>query len=304
MNNVHQARARIPCHVFILLTILVLLMTTASHANSLKDLAIRVPKQLRDWTAEPNDRLYDEKTIYSYIDGGAELYKAYNMKQCLSRRYTTANGPFIILDIFDMGTSNDAFGVFTHDTDGKVMDIGQDARFRPGWLSFWKQRYFVSIYMEGETTAAEKAVKALAREVAAGIAKKGFRPRILQKLPPEGLVFGSVRYLHHPIVLNYHFYISDENILNLSAKTEAILANYQVGREAARLLLISYPNLKVAKKSLTGFSKHYLPEADQSGFAEIENGKFAAAFRKDRLLTIILESDSRQLAERLLAPFL
>ena len=279
-------------------------MTKASHANTLKDLGARLPKQLRGWTAEPKDRLYDEKTIYSYIDGGAELYKAYNMRQCLSRRYTTANGPSIILDIFDMGTSNDAFGVFTHDTDGNVMDIGQDARFRSGWLSFWKHRYFVSIYMEEETVAAEKAVKALGREVAARIEKKGFRPRILQKLPSEGLVSGSIRYLHHPIVLNSHFYVSDENILNLSANTEAILVNYQVVSEAARLLLISYSNLKVAKKSLKSFSKHYLPDADKTGFAEIENGKFAAAFLKDKLLTIILESDSRRLAERLLAPFL
>ncbi|MCK4984306.1 MAG: hypothetical protein KAS40_02245, partial [Desulfobacterales bacterium] len=182
--------------------------------------------------------------------------------------------------------------------------LGQDARYRSGWLSFWKHRYFVSIYMEEETAAAEKTVKALGREVAARIAKKGFRPRILQKLPPEGLVSGSIRYLHHPIVLNYHFYISDENILNLSAKTDAVLANYQAGREEARLLLISYSNLKVAKKSLADFSKHYLPDADQTGFAKIENGKFAAAFLKDKLLTIILESDSRRLAERLLAPFL
>jgi hypothetical protein len=304
MNSVHQARACIPCQVFILLTILVLFMTNVSHANTLKDLGARLPKQLKGWTAEPKDRLYDEKTIYSYIDGGAELYKAYNMRQCLSRRYTTTKGPSIILDIFDMRTSNDAFGVFTHDTDGNLIDIGQDARYRSGWLSFWKHRYFVSIYMEEETAAAEKAVKALGREVAAHIAKKGFRPRILQKLPPEGLVSGSIRYLHHPIVLNYHFYISDENILNLSANTDALLANYQVGRETARLLLISYSNLKVAKKSLTDFSKHYLPDADQTGFAEIENGKFAAVFLKDKLLTIILESDSRRLVEKLLKPFL
>ena len=105
-------------------------------------------------------------------------------------------------------------------------------------------------------------------------------------------------------MLNYHFYISDENILNLSANTEAVLANYQVGTETARLLLISYTNLKVAKKSLKRFLKHYLPDADKTGFAKIENGKFAAAFLKDKLLTIVLESDSRRLAEKLFAAFL
>ena len=80
MNSVHQARACILCPIFFLLAILVLLMPNTSHANTLKDLGARLPKQLKGWTAEPRDHLYDEKTIYSYIDGGAELYKAYNMK--------------------------------------------------------------------------------------------------------------------------------------------------------------------------------------------------------------------------------
>jgi hypothetical protein len=106
------------------------------------------------------------------------------------------------------------------------------------------------------------------------------------------------------MVLNYHFYLSDENILNISAKTKAVMADYRKDDEAARLLLISYPNLKIAKKSLTSFSKHYLADADPAGFAVIENGKIAAALLNKRLLAIVLESDSRQLAERLLKPFL
>jgi hypothetical protein len=106
------------------------------------------------------------------------------------------------------------------------------------------------------------------------------------------------------MVLNYHFYLSDENILNISAKTKAVLADYRKDDEAARLLLITYPNLKIAKKSLTSFSKHYLADADPTGFAVIENGKIAAALLNKRLLAIVLESDSRQLAERLLKPFL
>jgi len=52
-----------------------------------------------------------------------------------------------------MGTSEDAFGVFTHDTDGDRIDIGQEARYRPGWLSFWQNRFYVSIYLEKERWA-------------------------------------------------------------------------------------------------------------------------------------------------------
>ena len=88
--------------------------------------------------------------------GMAEVYKAYNMRQCLSRRYIIDNGPDIVLDVFDMRTPGDAFGVFTHYTDGEPVQIGQSALYRPGWLSFWKHRFFVSIYMEEETGAAGK----------------------------------------------------------------------------------------------------------------------------------------------------
>jgi hypothetical protein len=51
----------------------------------------------------------------------------------------------------------------------------------------------------------------------------------------------NIRYLHHPIVLNYHFYLAEENILNISPQTGAVLANYRRGREKAKLLLVKYP---------------------------------------------------------------
>ncbi|MGD2184724.1 MAG: hypothetical protein PVI71_01300 [Desulfobacterales bacterium] len=304
MRTVLQNRTFFACRVAFITGVLTVLMTSTSHANTFEDLRACLPQEITGWAAVSQDRIFDPKTIFSYINGGAEVYKAYNMRQCLSRRYAKTGGPAIILDVFDMGAPQDAFGVFTHDTDGKVVDIGQDARFRSGWLSFWKHRYFVSLYAEEETAAAEKAVNALGRAVAACIPGKGAKPDILLKLPAEGLESENIRYLHHPTILNYHFYLSDENILNISPETKAVLANYQRGKETARLLLISYPDKKRAKKSRDRFLKHYLTDADKMGMAVLEDGKWAAACLKNRLLAIVLEADSRQLAEHLLKPFL
>ncbi|MGD2272231.1 MAG: hypothetical protein PVI06_17655 [Desulfobacterales bacterium] len=271
-----------------------------ASAVSLTVLQSHLPEAVNGWKADPQDRIFDPTSIFSYINGAAEVYKAYNMRRCLSRRYSTTNGPPIVLDIFDMGSSEDAYGVFTHDTDGEVIEVGQDARLRPGWLSFWKHQFFVSIYMEEETTAAEIAVKKLGRLVAAQIPTTGTRPRILSKLPSTGLVFESIRYLHHPMVLNYHFYLSDENILNISAQTDAALADYRRGSGEAKLLLISYSDAEIAREALSRFFRHYLPDADKNGTALLENQKWSAAVLKDRLLAIVLESDSRELAESLL----
>jgi hypothetical protein len=106
-------------------------------ANTLTKLQSELPLEIMGWKAVSEDRIFDRTTIYSYINGGAEVYKAYDMQSCLSRRYAITGGPDIILDIFDMGSPQNAFGVFTHDTDGKVIDVGQEGRLRPGWLNFW-----------------------------------------------------------------------------------------------------------------------------------------------------------------------
>ncbi len=277
-----------------------LLMIQKSYADSLDVLHAALPNQIKGWIAEPEDRFFDDETIFDYIDGAGEVYRAYNMRKCLSRRYTTPKGPPIALDIFEMASSEDAFGVFTHDQDGEALDVGQGALYRSGWLSFWKDRFFVSIYAEEETALAVKAVKELGKVVASLITAQGPKPRILLQLPPEGLQPRSVRYLHHHIVLNYHFYLADENILNLGPHTDAALAMYQRGGEYARLLLVMYPSVGKAEKALASFSRHYLPEADSTGVVLLENGKWSAAAAKDKLLAIVLETDSRQLARSLL----
>ena len=271
-----------------------------SHAEQLDVFSGALPKQVGMWNAEPKDRIYDPETIFGYIDGAGEVYRAYNMRNCLSRRYTASSGPAIVLDIFDMGTSEDAFGVFTHDRDGKTVDVGQGGLYRPGWLSFWKGRFFVSIYTEEETEAAKQATSDLSRAVASLIKDRGPEPGILRKLPAEGLQSQSIRYLHHHTVLNYHFYLADENILNLGQQTDAVLAVYQRSGKRAHLLLVSYPNEEKAAEAHKTLLHHYLPEAKFAGAVLLEDGKWSATERKNTFLTVVLEADTRPLAENLL----
>jgi hypothetical protein len=276
------------------------LVVKSAFAGALDALHANLPARVQDWTAEPEDRIYDDKTIFSYIDGAGEVYRAYNMRRCLSRRYSISNGPAIVLDIFDMGTSEDAYGVFTHDQDGEELDLGQGALYRPGWLSFWKDRFFISIYMEEERVDAEIAVRELGRIVASLITKEGNKPNILLKLPQEGLQQKSIRYLHHFVVLNYHFYVSDENILNIGPDTNAVLAEYQRGQDRATLLLVAYKNEMKSAEALARFFRYYLPEAGSAGMVLQENGKWSGAAAKGELLVAIFEADSRSFARDLL----
>ncbi len=286
--------------VIVVLSLVVGHMPPDIHARPLERLKRDLPSRVGPWTAAGQDRFFDAETLFGYIDGGAEVYRAYNLRQCLARRYIVNGGPSIFLDIFDMGASEDAYGVFTHDLDGEKVAIGQDGRLRPGWLSFWKDRYFVSIYAEEETQASQNAVIELGRKVADAIGGTGARPELISRLPSEGLQADRIRYLHHPIVLNFHYYLSDENILHISRDTAVVLADYRFGDQTATLLLVQYPTPEKAIRSQEDFLNHYIPDANARGAALLENNRWAAIRRKNNLLAIVLEADSEARAESLL----
>lgn len=293
-------KALVICLMIITPGIVTLPMTGIAFAQRLIDIAEKLPRRVGKWNAVAGDDIYDAETIYDYIDGGAEVYKAYNMQGCLSRRYTSEDGPSIILDIFDMGSPEDAFGVFTHDREGNPLDIGQGALFRPGWLSFWKGRFFVSIYMEEETGAAEVAVKKLARGAASCIEGKGQKPKVLLVLPQEGLQVRTIRYVHHHMLLNYHYFLAEENILNLGPETQVALADYVRGTQGARLLIALYSGAMLAREAHRAFLTHYLPEGATEDAVLLENGKWAAAKLGGAILAVVLEADTRELAAKLL----
>jgi hypothetical protein len=171
-------------------------------------------------------------------------------------------------------------------------------------LSFWKYRFFVSVYAEEDTGAAQKAVIALAEQVASAIQGPSTKPVLLTKLPAEGLRSENIHYLHHPLLLNYHYYISDENLLGISDDTNVVLADYRLNGRNAILMLIEYPESDIAQKARERFLKIYLadakPDADSAGTTLLENGKWAAIRGQKFLLAVVLEADSRELAQDLL----
>jgi len=183
-----------------------------------------IPTEVAGWISVDADQIYDTESIYSYIDGHAEVYMAYGMVRCLSRRYSGPEGePDIVLDLFEQASAADAFGVFTHDRDGDEVEVGQGALFRQGWLSFWKGHWFGSVYAEGESEASKKAVLALGRAAADAIAEVGEMPPLVAELPADGLDPRSVRFLHTQEILNGIVYLGYENALQFGPEIDAVV---------------------------------------------------------------------------------
>jgi hypothetical protein len=231
-----------------------------------------LPAQVDGWKPEGKDTYFDHNTLFSLINGGAEVYRALNVKQVVDRRYRQADGPDIIVDVFDMGSSKDAFGAFHIDIrEEQDVGVGHESEYQGGALYFWKDRYFVSVVSLKETQASKRAVIALGRAIAKKIPQQGKMPGLVGRLPQKGLVKSQVHYFHDWEGLNRLHFIADDNLLGLSRDTEGILARY---RPSGVLVLIRYPHRQDAGLAYKRFVEIF--KADQRGVFEKE-GKFSGA---------------------------
>ncbi len=273
---------------------------TAQKNPAAGRLASFIPRTAGPWLSEA-DQVYDAESIFQYIDGAGEVFRSYNMKLLVVRRFHKDGRPDLLVELFDMGSSPDAFGVHTHNLDGESAGVGQGSTYKAGLLSFWKDRYFASVSAEEATPEAKEAVLELGRKIAAAIPKAGPAPKILSYLPPEGLDAGRVAYFHNHTILNYHFFVAEKDILLLEGTAEAVLAPYVTVEGKSLLLVVGYPDEDRAGRAYESFSKNYLPDADKGAPVRTEDRKWTASARAGKVVIVVFDAGTDQFAIKQLA---
>ncbi len=281
--------------LIIVLTLGALIMDEAKA-----DLTALLPVNIDGWKVSAKDQIYNRDNLYDYINGGAELYLSFGFKNVISRTYSKSGQPNIIVDIFDMVTSRDAFGVFSISRETVDKTFGQGSQYTEGLLLFWKNNYYVSILSSPETAESKKAVFNLARKIEASVPEEGPLPQIVALLPNQSLVRESIRYFRHYIWLNSLYFISSENILHISDKTDAVLAKYGKKGERYILLILKYRNNADAKLGYNDFVKYYLPELSGKSAVKIEDNTWTGSQIKGDFLIIVFNAPTEYKALNLM----
>jgi len=263
---------------------------------------IPLPVEVAGWKWDGKESSYNSRTVFDYINGAAELYLAYGFQGLKVRRFAKAGSPPINLEVYEMASPEDAYGVFSFEHQDDPAGIGQGSEFGGGLLRFWKGQYFASVYAEGEGEGVEAAILGIGRAAAEAIPVTGSEPRLIQLLPGKefGLVDKSTRYLKSHVLLNQRFFISHQNLLNLSRETEAVLAVYVRGRQKTQLLLIRYADAAKAGSALKNFKKAYMPEAGDRDRVKTEDKKWAFARQQKEYLLLVFSAPAEADAESLL----
>jgi hypothetical protein len=287
--------------LFILVWILTLPGMVSGGEKEKVNPKISLPTEVTGWKWDGKDMKYNSRTLFDYIDGAAELYLAYGFQNLVVRRLAKPGQPPIIVERYELASPGDAYGVFSFEHQDEPVGIGQGSEFGGGLLRFWKGRYFVSVYAEGEGKEVESAIIRLGRATADSIPDTGPEPKLIALIPGKdlGLVDKSIRYLRSHVLLNQRVFISHQNILHLSGETEAVLAVYLRERQKVHLLLIRYPNVPKGEEALQSFTKAYMPDGDRDR-VRTEDRKWTFARQEENYVLIVIGAPREADGEALL----
>lgn len=238
------------------------------------------------WERSGEVEVYVPDNLFDYMDGQAELFFVYNFEKLATQEYTRDQEGPIIVEVYQVDSPADAYGLFSFYTTGEPIDLGSGGAVELGRLiSFWQGRFYSRVFAYGE--AEQESLLALARQVVAGMPEEGAPPELVTRLPRENLVPGSARFFHQKLSLDNLIWLGDENILNLSEQTNAVLAVYTYGDARAQLLVVEYPDAATAEAAHAAL--------ESSG---LEN--LSAASQSAQYLAVVFETPNQAIAHGLL----
>ena len=268
---------------FFLLTITMIVSISEGATGRMKTCKLNLPKTIGVWTRPDSPQVINSKNIFDYMNGAGEIYIGYRFHHLEVFDYAFGSQDNILVELYFMETSDDAFGLLSLDWGGEPVSfdgfsgnspnqsIGSWARalYGAGLLRIWSDNLYARVMAYRETPASKQAVLTLGKAIAVN-RKSPPEPELLKTLP---LNIGSAWQLRKDrssffrsyLVLNSIYFISHENILDLDLSAQAVIAPYERisssgDRKRSQFLLMKYENHERARKALNHFHDAYLPE--------------------------------------------
>jgi len=231
---------------------------TQGTAQSPSDL-MPSPDVFTGWTPGEGRRVSDAGGLYDYMNGGAEVYIDYGFEDLAVGEWTSPEGDPLKVEVYRLRAPKSAYGLYTQDTWGEEIDVGQGGRVQGGTLRFWKGEYFVRVFMWRGYQDHGAVILGAGRSVAERIGTRGAVPRMVSCLPQKGLADGGLHFFHTALTLGTFYYLSEGNPLGLSGETDGVIGEYELeDGNLAFLVLVAYPDRERAARAfddLVGLEK-------------------------------------------------
>jgi Family of unknown function (DUF6599) len=156
------------------------------------------------WSRDGETQEFVGEDLFTYIDGGAEIYQEYGFSRVVAQDYKSAGGTSVSLELFEMATPAAAYGMFTFKRSGQgtVLPLGAGAEIEDYYLNLWQGRFLVTLTGFDASAKTVEGLKALATAAAGKLSESAPAPALVAALPVEGLRPQSLKYLKGLLGLN------------------------------------------------------------------------------------------------------
>ncbi len=225
-------------------TIVLLLFAgaTIGAAPTVKDL-LPTPDFEPGWVWEIKPVIYKPDNLFEYNNGEAELYIDYDFVEMATLSLVRKDDDMagLTVDIYDVGTPLDAFGLYSNfrRPDMTFDEIGEQAIVSDLNIRFYKGRFFVQLNIVSLKPEVKAGMFKLAKLIAEKI-PAAEKPQELSKLPQENQIPNSMKYIKN-------------GYLGQAAFTDVLEAGYHVNNEKFDGFVILFQSEKEAGVALTAF---------------------------------------------------
>lgn len=234
-------------------TLLLMLLSAAAAVDAPFNLKNSLPKSFAGNSWKQTDgHTYTRENLYNYIDGAADHFIAYGFIQLagVEYRHASAEKGTVIIDVYDMGSTLSAFGIFRskRDPESKTLQIGAGALASSNYIFLYKDRYYVEI--QAYTGEEGDILRDMAQTLAGILPGQNTPPSELNYLPARDRVPGTELYI-------------TGGILGHGFLDRGLVCNYRLNGEEVMAFLVFFPSPGDAAKALESY-KRYLEGAGEA----------------------------------------
>lgn len=231
-----------------------------------------VDGDVTDWVRARNPSGYTAENLYKDTLGGhPELYHAYGVLKQAEVEYQTSllgSYPLIRVEIFDMGTPENAFGIYSFNQypEAESEWVGNRAVVTGKFLRFWKGKYFIEIEGYEFATKVEEGMVELAKSVASRIDDPPTKPHLLSLLPPNRIPYSAKCFFDDTTLRKIYNFLPEDG-LELSANSTGFTASYAHKKKNEHwadtmvAFFIRYPSEPIANEAYDSYRDYLESQA-------------------------------------------
>jgi len=170
-------------------------------------------------------RTFENKSLWEYINGGAEIYLAYNFVKVVTADYKKGELE-IVADIYQFKSRADAFGLYSvfRQPDAMIVKLGVEGFSASPTINFVKDKYFVKLTGYDNTEEGSLALINLAEQLSKRIPGSSEMPEGFGLFPSENQLTNTTKYFA-------------ESFSGQKFLTEIYSIDYSIGKDTVTLFI-------------------------------------------------------------------